>query len=108
VIAASAALFGNGDLTALDEQTLAAATAELPSATVDLSGLSIIDLLVASGLSESKSAARRTIGEGGAYVNNSKVSDPDAVIGEAELLHGKYLLLRRGKKNLATVEVSAS
>ncbi|MDI3279591.1 tyrosine--tRNA ligase, partial [Arthrobacter sp. AL08] len=57
------------------------------------------------GLSESKSAARRTVGEGGAYVNNEKVSDPEAVISEAELLHGQYLLLRRGKKNLATVEV---
>lgn len=108
VIAASAALFGNGDLTVLDEQTLTAATSELPSAIVDLSGLGIIDLLVASGLSESKSAARRIVGEGGAYVNNTKVSDPEAVIGAAELLHGRYLLLRRGKKNLATVEVTVS
>ena len=108
VIAASAALFGNGDLTELDESTLKAATSELPSATVDASGLGIIDLLVASGLSESKSAARRTVGEGGAYVNNVKVSDPDAVIESGQLLHGRYLLLRRGKKNLATVEVSAS
>jgi tyrosyl-tRNA synthetase len=108
VIAASAALFGNGDLTVLDEGTLAAATAELPTAKVDVEGLGIIDLLVASGLSESKSAARRTIGEGGAYVNNTKVSDPDAVINQAQLLHGRYLLLRRGKKHLATVEVSSS
>ncbi|MCA4134696.1 tyrosine--tRNA ligase [Arthrobacter sp. M4] len=106
VIAASAAVFGSGDLHALDEKTLAAATAELPSATVEPSELGIIDLLVASGLSDSKSAARRTIGEGGAYVNNAKVSDPDAVIGADQLLHGKYLLLRRGKKSLATVEVA--
>ena len=62
---------------------------------------------MAAGLSDSKSAARRTIGEGGAYVNNTKVSDPDAVIARDELLHGRYLLLRRGKKNLATIEVSA-
>ncbi len=108
VIAASAALFGNGDLTALDEATLQSATSELPSVTVDAGGLGIIDLLVASGLSESKSAARRTVGEGGAYVNNAKVSDPDAVIEAGALLHGRYLLLRRGKKNLATVEVSAA
>ncbi|HKU29434.1 MAG TPA: tyrosine--tRNA ligase [Arthrobacter sp.] len=105
VIAASAALFGNGDLTVLDEMTLASATAELPSASVGTDGLGIVDLLVASGLSDSKSAARRTVGEGGAYVNNNKVTDPDAVVDKAELLHGKYLLLRRGKKNLATVEV---
>jgi tyrosyl-tRNA synthetase len=107
VIAASAALFGNGDLSVLDEVTLASATAELPSASIGAGGLGIVDLLVASGLSESKSAARRTVGEGGAYVNNSKVTDPDAVIDQAELLHGRYLLLRRGKKNLATVEVIA-
>ncbi len=105
VIAASAALFGNGDLTVLDRPTLEAATSELPSARIQVDGLGIIDLLVASGLSESKSAARRTVGEGGAYVNNEKVSDPEAVISESELLHGQYLLLRRGKKNLATVEV---
>ena len=107
VIAASAAVFGNGDLSVLDEATLAAATAELPSAKIDAGGLGIIDLLVASGLADSKSAARRTVGEGGAYVNNAKVTDPDAVIGHDELLHGRYLLLRRGKKNLATVEVDA-
>ena len=107
VIAASAAVFGNGDLSVLDEATLAAATAELPSAKIDAGGLGIIDLLVASGLADSKSAARRTVGEGGAYVNNAKVTDPDAVIGKDELLHGRYLLLRRGKKNLATVEVNA-
>ena len=108
VIAASAALFGGGDLAALDERTLAAATAELPLARINAAGLGIIDLLVASGLSDSKSAARRTVGEGGAYVNNTKVTDPDAVIPGAELLHGRYLLLRRGKKNLATVEVELS
>ena len=105
VIAASAALFGNGDLTALDKATLQAATSELPSTTVQVDAMGIVELLVASGLSESKSAARRTVGEGGAYVNNEKVSDPEAVISESELLHGQYLLLRRGKKNLATVEV---
>lgn len=108
VIAASAAVFGHGDLSGLDEQTLAAATSELPSASVDGAALGIIDLLVAAGLSESKSAARRIVGEGGAYVNNAKVSDPDAVIARSELLHGKYLLLRRGKKNLATVQVLGS
>ncbi|MEE2521882.1 tyrosine--tRNA ligase [Pseudarthrobacter sp. J75] len=106
VIAASAAVFGNGDLSVLDEDTLAAATSELPSVAVDRAGLGIIDLLVASGLSDSKSAARRTVGEGGAYVNNAKISDPEAVVDASQLLHGKYLLLRKGKKNLATVQVA--
>ena len=82
VIAASAALFGNGDLSALDKPTLEAATSELPSARIQVDGLGIVDLLVASGLSDSKSAARRTVSEGGAYVNNEKVSDPEAVISE--------------------------
>jgi tyrosyl-tRNA synthetase len=68
--------------------------------------LGIVDLLVASGLSESKSAARRTVGEGGAYVNNEKVLDPDAVIPVDELLHGQYLLVRKGKKTLALARVT--
>lgn len=106
VIAASAALFGQGDLTALDEVTLRAATAELPNAKVDGEGLGIIDLLVASGLAPSNSAARRTVAEGGAYVNNEKISDPDTVVASQQLLHGRFLLLRRGKRTLATVEVS--
>ncbi|YCI00756.1 tyrosine--tRNA ligase [Arthrobacter sp. D2-10] len=105
VIAASAALFGQGDLAALDEMTLRAATAELPSAKVGSNGLGIIDLLVASGLAPSNSAARRTVAEGGAYVNNEKVSDPEATVGSQQLLHGRFLLLRRGKRTLATVEV---
>ncbi|MEE1622018.1 tyrosine--tRNA ligase [Zafaria sp. J156] len=106
VIAASAALFGQGVLSELDEATLRAATSELPSAEVAAGGLGIVDLLLASGLSESKSAARRTVGEGGAYVNNRKIDDTEAVITADELLHGRYLLLRRGKKNLAMVEVA--
>ncbi len=108
VIAASAALFGQGDLKDLDEATLTAATAELPSAEVPADSLGIVDLLVASGLSKTKSEARRTVSEGGAYVNNTKVSDADAVVEQSELLHGKYLLLRRGKRNLASVKVAAA
>lgn len=108
VIAASAAIFGNGDLTALDEKTLQTATAELPHAEVDRSALGIVELLVASGLVESNSAARRTVAEGGAYVNNQKVTEADAVIGVESLLHGRYLLLRRGKRTMAMAEVVGS
>ena len=102
VIAASAALFGNGDLDVLDEGTLSAATAELTTAAVTVAQLGIVELLVATGLAESKSAARRTVGEGGAYVNNAKITDPEAVVAAENALHGKYFLVRRGKKNLAT------
>ncbi|WP_377015265.1 tyrosine--tRNA ligase [Arthrobacter sp. GCM10027362] len=107
VIAASAALFGQGELGQLDEPTLVAATAELPSATADRKSLGIVDLLVASGLAASNSAARRTVAEGGAYVNNEKITDAEAVIDATKLLHGKYLLMRRGKRTLAVVEVPA-
>jgi tyrosyl-tRNA synthetase len=105
VIAASAALFGQGNLAELDEATLEAATAELPSAVVAAGETGIVELLVASGLAGSNTAARRTVAEGGAYVNNAKITDPEAVIGAAELLHDRFLLVRRGKRNLATVEV---
>lgn len=106
VIAASAALFGQGSLEELDEATLTAATSELPRAEVAAAGLGIIDLLVAAGLSKTNSDARRTVTEGGAYVNNRKITEIDAVIGTEELLHGKYLLLRRGKRTLATAVVT--
>ncbi|MFF1352875.1 tyrosine--tRNA ligase [Streptomyces sp. NPDC058297] len=104
VIAASKALFGQGDLGELDEATLAAALSELPHAKVDALG-PVVDLLAEVGLVASKSAARRTVKEGGAYVNNVKVAAEDAVPAADELLHGRWLVLRRGKKNLAAVEV---
>jgi len=65
----------------------------------------VLDLLVASGLSESRGQARRVLNEGGAYVNNARVTDPAAVPDRADLLAGRWLLLRRGKRNLAVVEV---
>ena len=66
---------------------------------------SVLDLLVASGLSESRGQARRVISEGGAYVNNRRVADPAAVPDRTELLAGRWLLLRRGRRNLAVAEV---
>ena len=107
VIAASAALFGQGDLAELDLATLESATRELPRASAPADGLSIVDLLVTAGLAASNSAARRTVGEGGAYVNNAKVTDPDAVLDGSAALHGKYLLVRRGKRTLSMVELGS-
>lgn len=107
VIAASAALFGQGELAELDLATLESATRELPRAAAPAAGLGIVELLVASGLSKTNSEARRTVGEGGAYVNNAKVTDLDAVLGASEALHGKYLLVRRGKRTLAMVELAS-
>ncbi|MFC1444369.1 tyrosine--tRNA ligase [Streptacidiphilus sp. N1-10] len=103
-IAASKALFGQGDLTELDAATLDAAVAELPQAQVGELA-SIVDLLAATGLVPSKSAARRAVKEGGAYLNNAKVTDEEAAPTEADLLHGRWLLLRRGKRSLAAVEL---
>ncbi|MFG2846906.1 tyrosine--tRNA ligase [Kitasatospora sp. NPDC101155] len=103
-VAASKALFGQGDLADLEAPTLAAALAEVPKA--EVSELQpVVDLLVAVGLAPSRSAARRTIKEGGAYLNNVKVTDEEAVPTEADLLHGRWLVLRRGKRNLAAAEL---
>lgn len=106
VIAASKALFGQGDLTELDEATLSAALSELPRLRVAEPG-QVVDLFAEVELVASKSAARRTVKEGGAYVNNVKVAAEDATVAAEDLLHGRWLVLRRGKKNLAAVEVVA-
>jgi len=109
VQAASEALFGQGDLRALDAATLAAAVAEVPHAEADRlpgGGLPpVVDLMAATGIVPSKSAARRAIAEGGAYVNNEKVASEDAVPTDADLLHGKYLVLRRGKRTVGAVRL---
>ncbi|MDQ0778166.1 tyrosyl-tRNA synthetase [Streptomyces aurantiacus] len=104
VIAASRALFGQGELAELDAATLGAALSELPRLQVAELG-PVVTLFAEAGLVASKSAARRTVKEGGAYVNNVKVASEDAVPGEEDLLHGRWLVLRRGKKNLAAVEL---
>jgi tyrosyl-tRNA synthetase len=105
--AASAALFGTGDLVELSPDTLAAALREAGSVQVkgDDGMPGIVDLLVDTGLAPSKGAARRTIAEGGAYLNNRRVEDPDLTPVAADLIGGSWLVLRRGKKNLAGVEV---
>ncbi|RKQ33406.1 tyrosine--tRNA ligase [Kocuria tytonis] len=101
---ASAAVFGKGSFADLDEATLAAVADALPGVTVDrASEYTVVDLLVATGLCDSKSAARRTLKEGGVSVNDSKLSGEDTVVGPEARLHGRFTLLRRGKKNLAAV-----
>jgi tyrosyl-tRNA synthetase len=109
-VAASKALFGQGELADLDEQTLAAALAEVPSVRLEptLAGLPMVaDLMAETGIVASKSAARRTIAEGGAYLNNRKVLTEDAEPGRADLLHGRFLVIRRGKRTVGGVEVVA-
>jgi tyrosyl-tRNA synthetase len=100
VRAASEALFGTGDLRALDGPTLRDAAAELPSGSVEV-GMPLVDALVAVGLAQSRNAARRTLGEGGASVNGEKVHDPERVIAATDVLAGGVVVLRRGRKNLA-------
>jgi tyrosyl-tRNA synthetase len=102
---ASRALFGRGELSQLDEPTLASALREASVAELKPGGPdTITDLLVASGLSASKGAARRTIGEGGAYVNNVRIDSEEWTPQAADFLHGRWLVLRRGKRNIAGVE----
>jgi tyrosyl-tRNA synthetase len=110
VVAASQALFGQGDLRALDEKTLAAALAEVPSVTLSAPGGAlppVADLMAAVGIVPSKSAARRAIAEGGAYLNNVKLTDQDAAPLASDLLHGRFLVLRRGKRTVGGVEVQS-
>jgi tyrosyl-tRNA synthetase len=104
---AARALFGQGDLTELDETTLAGALSELPRVQVK-SGEEIptwVDLLAATGVVDSKSAARRIVKEGGAYLNNEKVASEDFRLEKTHFLCGKYAVLRKGKRDLAAVEL---
>ena len=105
VQAASSALFGSGALTDLDEATLAAALAEAPSVTLEPGAdvPTVVDLL-AEALSVSRSEARRAVKEGSAYLNNVKVTDEAQLPLEADWLHGRFLVLRRGKRSLAVVQ----
>jgi tyrosyl-tRNA synthetase len=116
-IAASQALFGQGSLAELDERTLAAVAAEVRAVPLEVpshggaanttaNGLPpVANLMAAAGTVPTISAARRAIAEGGAYLNNQKVTDVSAVPGPEDLLHGRYLILRRGKRTVGAVEV---
>lgn len=97
---ASQALFGRAELSDLDEATLAASVSETD--VFEFSGeTTIVDLLVGAGLADSKGAARRSVKEGGAYVNNVRIEDEAWAPTEDDFLHGSWLVLRRGKKNFA-------
>ncbi|NQW65456.1 MAG: tyrosine--tRNA ligase [Actinobacteria bacterium] len=104
---AAKALFGQGEITDLDAATLAGALAELPRTTINSSSEipTWVDLIVATGVCESKSAARRIIKEGGAYLNNKKITAEDFTPTASDLIAGKFLVLRKGKRDLAAVEL---
>lgn len=103
---AAQALFGRADLRDLDEATLAASVSETEVATIEAGApRTIIDLLVAGGLADSKGAAKRAVKEGGAYVNNERIESEEWEPAAADLLHGRWLVLRKGKKNFAGVQI---
>lgn len=104
---AAQALFGRAELTELDEGTLAGALSETTIAEIGANDpRTIVDLLVATGLVESKKAARRAVNEGGAYVNNQRITSDEWQPTNEDLLHGRWLVLRRGKKNFAGVRLA--
>ena len=105
---AAKALFGQGEISELDLATLDSALSQLPKTHVKKGDPfpTWVDLLAATGVVDSKSAARRIVKEGGAYLNNKKVENEDFTPSKSDLLHGKYLLLRKGKRDLAAVEVA--
>jgi tyrosyl-tRNA synthetase len=105
VIEASKALFGRGDLAALPPTTLRAALAEAGVTAFPGALPPVTDLFKEAGLASSRGDARRTITEGGAYINNVRVTDADGAVPEDALLHGRWLVLRRGKKTIAGVEL---
>ncbi len=108
VTAAAAALFGSGDLRSLDAPTLESALLEAPHLSVSPEEPlpTYADLLAQTGLVASKGAARRTVSEGGAYVNNARIEDADSRPQTRDLLAGGWVLLRRGRRNLAGVKVT--
>ena len=105
--AAAKALFGQGEISALDPKTLASALSQLPRTTINKGEAfpTWVDLLAATGVVDSKSAARRIVKEGGAYLNNVKISGEDFAPSESDLIHGRFLLLRKGKRELVAVEI---
>ena len=104
---AAKALFGQAEIEQLDLQTLTSALAQLPKTQIQKNQPipTWVDLITACGVVDSKSAARRIVKEGGAYINNRKVESEDFTPAKTDLLHGRFLLLRKGKRDLAAVEM---
>lgn len=104
---AAKALFGHSEIRELDRETLESALSELPRATIAKGATfpTWVDLITSAGVVDSKSAARRVVKEGGAYINNEKISGEDFAPSEKDLLHGRFLVLRKGKRDLAAIEV---
>lgn len=104
---AAKALFGQSEIRELDLATLQSALSELPRTTIAQGGdfPTWVDLITAAGVVESKSAARRVVKEGGAYINNEKISGEDFAPTEKDLLHGRFIVLRKGKRDLAAIEL---
>lgn len=96
-VAASEALFGKGDVSALDASTLRDAAQELPGADV-AEGTSLTDAVVAVGIADSRNAARRLIGDGGVSLNNVKMNDAEYALTADDFLHGEVAILKRGRK----------
>lgn len=104
VQAASEALFGKGDITALDARTLRDATTELPGGEVAV-GTGIVEALIAVGIADSRNAARRLIGDGGISINNDKITDVEASLTENDFLHGQVAVIKRGRKHQAAARL---
>ena len=104
---AAKALFGQSEIRELDLATLQSALSELPRTTITKGGdfPTWVDLITAAGVVESKSAARRVVKEGGAYINNEKISGEEFAPTEKDLLHGRFIVLRKGKRDLAAIEL---
>ncbi|GAA5520008.1 tyrosine--tRNA ligase [Demequina sediminis] len=105
-IDASQALFGRGELAALDEPTLAGCAQELGGVVLE-PGATVVDALVASGVVDSKSAARRAVQEGGAYVNNVRVDDAELALAPEHGLAGGWIVMRRGKKSVGLARLAS-
>ena len=106
---ASQALFG-GEISGLSAEEIGDIFAEVPSCELAKNDLvnrmSLLDLLVNAGVSKSKGEARRSLLEGGIYINNHRVSDVNREVGVSDLLEGQFIILRKGKKNYALVKVA--
>ena len=104
---AAQAIFGQADLADLDKPTLDAVVRELPTVTWEsLDGRTVLDALAQSAVFDSRAAAKRAVAEGGAYLNNERVTQPDRVLDSADLLHAGVMIIRRGKKTVGAITIA--